>query len=436
MKAQIELPPKLKPVFLGKADVRGSYGGRGSAKTRTFAKMSAVRAYMWSQAGVEGIILVARQHLNSLDDSSMAEIKLAIKSEPWLAEHFDIGEKYIRTKDGRISYTFAGLDRNLDSIKSKSHILLCWVDEAEPVTETAWIKLIPTIREEESELWVTWNPERDGSPADNRFRKTTDPLYKVVEMNWRDNQKFPEKLNRERLRDKENNPDQYDHIWEGGYKTVIEGSYFSEQLIKAKEENRIGVVAPDELMTFKAFADIGGTGRRSDNFVFWICQFVGKQILCVNHYEVTGQPSKSHLTWLRDNGYTPGNTTIWLPHDGDTNDKVFDINYQSAFQKAGYKAEIVPNQGAGAAMSRVEVARRVFPNVWFDADKTKAGRDALAWYHEKIDENRKVGLGPDHDWSSHSADAFGMMCMVYEMEGKQTKGNVKLKIPPSSSWMS
>lgn len=151
--ARIKLPPKLIPVFQGEADVRGSYGGRGSAKTRTFAMMSAVRGYMWSKAGREGIILCARQFMNSLDDSSLEEIKAAIRSEDWLLEHYEIGEKFVRTKDGRISYKFSGLDRNINSIKSKSRILLCWVDEAEPVTDDAWTKLIPTLREEDSELW-------------------------------------------------------------------------------------------------------------------------------------------------------------------------------------------------------------------------------------------------------------------------------------------
>ena len=83
-KVQLELPPKLIPVFTGKADVRAAHGGRGSAKTRTFAKMTAIRAYMWDMAGREGIILCLRQFMNSLDDSSLEEIKAAIRSEPWL----------------------------------------------------------------------------------------------------------------------------------------------------------------------------------------------------------------------------------------------------------------------------------------------------------------------------------------------------------------
>jgi phage terminase large subunit len=199
MKARIELPPKLIPIFMGEADVRGSYGGRGSAKTRTFAKMTAVRTYMWDKACRNGIILCGRQFMNSLDDSSMEEVKAAIRSEPWLLENFDIGEKYIRTKSGRIAYKFTGLDRHLDSIKSKARILLCWVDEAEPVTDEAWVKLIPTLREEDSELWVTWNPESKRSPTHRRFREgRPDPRIKITELNWRDNPWFPDVLNRTR----------------------------------------------------------------------------------------------------------------------------------------------------------------------------------------------------------------------------------------------
>ena len=146
---EVALPPKLIPIFHGEADVRGAYGGRGSAKTRSFAKMTAVRAFMWAAQQREGIILCGRQFQNSLDESSMYEVKQAIESEPWLRPAFDIGEKYIRTVDRRINFKFSGLERNIASVKSKARILLCWADEAEPITEKAWQVLIPTLREED-----------------------------------------------------------------------------------------------------------------------------------------------------------------------------------------------------------------------------------------------------------------------------------------------
>jgi phage terminase large subunit len=413
--AQIELPPKLIPVFEGEADVRGAYGGRGSGKTRSFAKMTAVRAYMWDKAGRSGQIVCGRQFMNSLADSSLEEIKLAILEEPWLAAEFEIGEKYIRTRSGRVYYTFVGLDRNIGSVKSKARILLCWVDEAEPVTDHAWTVLIPTLREEDSELWVTWNPERKNSATHKRFRQARDERYKVAELNWRDNPRFPAILERKRQADMRERPDQYAHIWEGEFVTAVEGAYFAQALSKAKEENRIGRVAADPLMTHRAFIDIGGTGARADAFVIWIAQFIGREVRVLDHYEAVGQPAAAHVQWLRSRGYGPDKCQVWLPHDGETHDRVHDASYESYFRQAGYSVTVVPNQGKGAAKMRIEAARRLFPSIWFNADTTEAGRDALGWYHEKKDEERGIGLGPEHDWASHSADAFGLMCVAYEM---------------------
>jgi phage terminase large subunit len=419
--AQLRIPDKLVPVFEGVADVRGAKGGRGSAKTRTFAMMTAVRAHMWAQAGDEGIILCGRQFMNSLADSSLEEIKAAIRSEEWLRPHFDIGEKYIRTIDGRISYSFAGLDRNIDSIKSKARIKLGWIDEAEPVTEEAWTKLIPTLREEDSELWVTWNPERENSATNKRFGNSSDPRTKIVEMNWRDNPWFPDILDRVRLKDKAERPDQYEHVWEGDFVSVVEGAYFAGALTAAKAEGRIDQVAADPLMAIRLFWDIGGTGANADACSIWAVQFIGRKIIVLDYYEAQGQPLAAHVNWLRSKGYGPDRAQIWLPHDGSTNDKVFNVSYESALQEAGYTVTVVPNQGRGAASFRIEAARRLFPSIWFHEPTTASGRKALGWYHEKKDEKRGIGLGPKHDWSSHGADAFGLMCVAYEEPRKAAK---------------
>ena len=125
-KVQIELPTKLIPLFSqSSVRYRSSWGGRGSGKTRTFALMTAVRGYMWAEAGISGMLLGAREFMNSLSDSSMEEIKQAIRSVPFLASYYEMGENFIRTKNRRVSYGFCGLRHNLDSIKSKARILLC-----------------------------------------------------------------------------------------------------------------------------------------------------------------------------------------------------------------------------------------------------------------------------------------------------------------------
>lgn len=248
--AKIEIPPKLIPAFEGEYRYRCSHGGRGSAKTRTFALMTAIRGYMAAMNGQTGVILCAREYMNSLEESSMEEVKQAIRAVPWLNDFYELGEKFIRTKCRSVSYVFAGLRHNLDSIKSKARILIAWVDEAESVSETAWTKLTPTVREVGSEIWVTWNPERDGSATDKRFRKNPPDNAIIVEMNYDDNPWFPSVLEEERLSDQSRlDPNTYAWIWDGAYlensdKQVLANKYvvqsFSDDLWKKADRLLFG----------------------------------------------------------------------------------------------------------------------------------------------------------------------------------------------------
>jgi phage terminase large subunit len=248
------------------------------------------------------------------------------------------------------------------------------------------------------------------------FRQKKPPTGTVVvKANWNDNPWFPAVLEQERKDCLTTEPEQYDHVWEGGYVSVAAGAYFARHLNEARLEQRISQVTPDPNLVCRIFVDIGGTGARADNFVMWVAQFVGTQIRWIDHYEAQGQDVATHLAWLRERKYTPDHTQMWLPHDGATQDRVIDISYESAFQGAGYEVTVVPNQGKGAAKMRIDEARRLFSSMWFDEERCAAGLEALGWYHEKRDQVRNVGLGPSHDWSSHSADAFGLACIVHDV---------------------
>lgn len=407
-----EIAPKLIPVFQGPADIRAAHGGRGGAKSVGFTKMLTTRGAIFDAIGVSGVILCIREFMNSLDDSSLQDIKNAILADPWLSSVYEVGEKYIRTKSGRIKFIFSGTSVNLSSIKSKSRILICFAEEAEYIGSDAWEKLIPTIREEGSELWLIYNPETERAWVHKNVRMADDPMIKCVEINWRDNPWFTSKMDRDRLRSKENDPDNYDHIWEGGFKTVYKGSYYSRDLTKARVDGRITDVPHDPLMTYRAYWDIGGTSAKADACTIWIAQFIGQKINVLDYYEAIGQPLATHVNWLRSKGYDQA--LCVLPHDGVKHDAVYSVTYESELRRAGFNVEVVPNQGTGAANMRIEAARRLFGKMWFADAPTEPGRKALAAYHENWDEDRGIGRGPVHDWSSHGADSFGLMAVHYE----------------------
>ncbi len=228
IKAFIDLPPKLEAIFTvprGAVRYRGAWGGRGSGKSFNFAKMAAIWGYS------EGLrILGTRDLQTSIKESLYAEVKNAIMSEPWLRKHYEVGESYIKGRNGT-EFIFRGLRHNIASIKSMSQIDLCIVEEAEDVPESSWRDLLPTIRADRSEIWLIWNPRKRGSPTDARFRKNLDGDMLIAEVHYRDNPWFPKVLDNERQRDQRNlDPAVYAHIWDGAYleqseALVLKGKY-------------------------------------------------------------------------------------------------------------------------------------------------------------------------------------------------------------------
>lgn len=404
--------PRVFAPLLEPSRYKGAHGGRGSGKSHFFGELLIEHSMM--DRGLRSVCI--REVQKSLKESSkrLIEDKLQ-KFGLNEADGFKVFNEVIETPgDGIIS--FQGMqDHTAESIKSLEGYGRAWCEEAQSMSNRSLQLLRPTIRAPGSELWFSWNPRRKTDAVDVMLRSGAAPTGAVVlRANWSDNPWFPDVLEQERQDCLRANPEQYDHIWEGGYAQALEGAYFAAALATAKLEGRIGRVAADPLMTIRMYVDIGGTGARADAFTIWVAQFIGKEIRILDYYEAVGQPLAVHLAWMRSKGYTPDKAQIWLPHDGSTQDKVFDVSYQSALKDAGYRVTVVPNQGKGAAAARIEAARRLFPSMWFNEAPTEAGRDALGWYHEKKDPARNIGLGPEHDWASHGADAFGLMCVAYE----------------------
>lgn len=408
--------PLLEP-----ARDKAAWGGRGSGKSHFFAELLIEDSMAEPGDSGEGLRSVCiREVQKDLAQSSKLLIETKLnRLGLGEADGFKVFKDVIQTPgDGLI--IFKGMnDYTADSIKSLEGFKRSWWEEAHGATKTSINLLRPTMRAAGSQMWWSWNPRRKSDAVDVMFRGEETPARAiVVKANWRDNPWLTQELEDERIDCLRMQPEQYDHIWEGGYATLNEGAYFAKHIAEARQQNRIGRVPADPLMTLRAFVDIGGTGARADAFAMWIAQFVGKEIRVLDYYEQVGQPLSSHLNWMREKGYDKAQ--IWLPHDGATQDKVHDVSYESALRQAGYTVTVVPNQGKGAAKARIEAGRRLFGSMWFNEATTQPGLEALGWYHEKRHDERNVGLGPEHDWSSHGADAFGLMCVAYE-EPRESK---------------
>jgi phage terminase large subunit len=421
MKAEIELPSKLVDLFDGEARYRVAFGGRGSGKTRSFALMSAVYGYRWGMSGKQGQILCAREHLNSLDESSLEEVKSAIRSVDWLDAYYEIGEKYVRSRDGRVSYVFAGLRRNLDSIKSKARVILAWVDEAENVSEAAWQKLIPTIREEESEIWVTYNPESKHSAVHQRFRVSPSGDVKVCEINWRDNPWFPDVLNQERMNDQKLRPDVYDHVWEGAFLIHVEGAYYTVEMREANAEGRIGSAPYDRSVGVVTAWDLGV----GDSTAIWFAQMVGPEVRLIDYYESSGVGLDHYVAVLNSRGYNY--TDHILPHDVRVRELGTGKSRLETLDNLGVRpitiaAQLNVDDG-------IQAVRSLLGRAWFDEEKCERGIDCLRQYRRDYDENNKsFKARPLHDWSSHGADAMRYLAIGYRpmsQWGESIRRNIK-----------
>jgi phage terminase large subunit len=413
---RIETAEVFEPL-LAPARYKGAWGGRGSGKSHFFGGLLIEDCLAEPGNSGEGMRAVCiREVQKDLAQSSKLLIESKLKAHGiGEADGFKVFRDVISTPgDGLI--IFKGMnDYSADSIKSLEGFKRAWWEEAQTATLHSLNLLRPTLRAEGAERWFSWNPRRKTDPVDQMLRGAEQPTGAiVVKANWRNNPWLTSDLQQERKDCLRQQPEQYDHIWEGGYVSLLEGAYYAKALNEARRANRIGRVSADPLMTYRLFFDIGGTGARADAVAIWVAQFIGKEIRALDYYEAVGQPLATHLNWMRERGYLPKRAQVWLPHDGETHDKVYDVSYESAIKAAGYDVTVVPNQGKGAAKARIEQGRRYFPSIWFNEDTTQPGLDALGWYHERKDEARLIGLGPEHDWSSHGADAFGLMCLCAE----------------------
>ena len=221
------MPVKAQRVIAAKTRYKGLKGGRGGAKSYSFAQALALRA---AQEPLR--ILCAREIQNSIRDSVHKLLTDRIY-ELGLSSYYKITEKSITSSAGS-EFLFKGLLRNVREVKSTEGIDICWVEEAENVSKNSWDVLIPTIRKPNSEIWISFNPENEDSATYQKFVVNPPPNLTMEHIGWQHNRFFPDVLKQEMEYDKEVDYDKYLHIWEGELKKysdalIFKGKIFEEE---------------------------------------------------------------------------------------------------------------------------------------------------------------------------------------------------------------
>lgn len=428
--SNIEIPAAFRELFTPGWRDAAYYGGRGGAKSHTVAGALVLQS---AQSPLR--VVCAREIQESLKDSVKQLVEDKI-SDMGLEDHFEALRDETRAKNGG-KFVYKGVWRNPDALKSLEGADVFWGEEANRFSARSIRLIRPTLRKPGSRMIWTWNPEFDHDPIDRLFRGPLGPpppsddypLGSIVrEVSWQDNPWFGlSPLKAEMENDYRTDPTMAEHVWGGQYVSAIEGAYFAAQLAKVREEGRVCTLAKDPILRARAFWDLG----RRDATAIWIAQFVDREIRVLDYIEGRGQELSYYIGLLRSRGW--GDVLCQLPHDGLHVRLESPGSVEQQLKAAGFEVAITLNQGPGAALQRVEAARRLFPRIWFnDTPEVQPGIKALAAYHERRDENRNVGLGPEHDWASDPADAFGLMCVAYEEPQKPRKPRHR---EAARSWM-
>ncbi|PZM94998.1 MAG: PBSX family phage terminase large subunit [Actinobacteria bacterium] len=213
MAARIDVPIPEAFAFLfdpplGSVRYRVAYGGRGSAKSWQFARALLVHGLQRPLR-----ILCAREFQTSIRDSVHRLLADQIE-RLGLGWHYEVQQSTIRGRNGT-EFIFKGIRHNVQEIKSTEGIDICWVEEAEAVSDESWRVLTPTIRKEGSEIWVSFNPALESDPTYQRFVVRPPERAIVRRVTYRDNPWLPQVLRDEAEELFRRDPEAYAHVWGG-----------------------------------------------------------------------------------------------------------------------------------------------------------------------------------------------------------------------------
>jgi phage terminase large subunit len=415
--AKAEFPVKLEGLFK-KSRYKVLYGGRGGAKSWGIA-----RALLIKGAKDPIRILCAREFQTSIRDSVHKLLCDQIEALGLLG-FYEITQTSIRGRNGT-EFSFVGLKNNVSNIKSYEGVDICWVEEAQTTSRLSWNILIPTIRKQGSEIWISFNPELETDETYQRFVAIPPADCITMKVNWSDNPWFPETLKLEKDSLKLRDEEAYNQVWEGLCRQTVDGAIFAKEMQQAEKDGRICRVPYDATKPVHAIFDLGW----SDSTAIWFLQFVGMETRLIRYIEDSQKTISFYLATMQTFGYVYD--TIWLPHDAENKTlAAAGRTIDDIVRAAGYKTEIMPRV---PIVDSINAARTIFPTCYFDREHTADGLACLRHYRYEVDpETGQFSRNPLHDHYSHGADAFRYIALMIKEPPKRKKSS---QIALTSGWM-
>ena len=408
MELNIQTPRVFLPL-LKSSRYKGAHGGRGSGKSHFFAELLVERCVSDTTRAV-----CIREVQKSIKESVKKLIEDKI-IKLGVSHLFDVLETEVRHKTNGSLIIFQGMQNHTaESIKSLEGYDIAWWEEAQTASRRSLNILRPTIRKEGSELWFSWNPDEEDAPIEELLRgsnKVSDAI--VVQANWKDNPFFPTSLKQELEEDKKDKQ-KFNHVWNGGFSTVVEGAVFEKELAATQLANRITLVELVSGIPVHTFWDLG----QSDKTAIWFVQIVGLEFRLIDYYENSAEKFGHYIDILTKRAYNYD--THCLPHDAEHQQLAALSSIKQQLQTAltansalGKTIKIVQRTPKKALA--IEAARAIFSRCFFDRDKTKQGLKCLKNYaYAKDEDTGRVGKEPKHDVWSNGADAFLQLAQHYK----------------------
>lgn len=403
---QTEFPEALGFLF-EPSRYKVAYGGRGGAKSWGVA-----RALLVKGAEKPLRVLCAREFQKSMSDSVHKLLSDQIATMG-MGAFYEVQQTIIRGRNGT-EFTFHGLKHNIGNIKSVEGTDIAWVEEAQTVSKSSWDVLIPTIRKDGSEIWVTFNPELEEDETYKRFVKSPPTSAVVKKVNWSDNPWFPAVLREEKDDLRVRDPDAYLHVWEGHCRMMLEGAVYAREMREAREANRVTRVPYDPALPVFTVWDLGW----ADHTSIWFVQTVGPEIRVIDYWQDHQVKLTDWMVRLQGKPYVYA--AHYLPHDAEAKSLQTGMSVQQIMEKAGLTVRIVPRLSLADG---INAGRTVLPRCWFDEDRCADGIQCLMRYRYDVDpDTGKYSQKPLHDEFSHGADAFRYLAVVSsDLKVKQAK---------------